>query len=196
MPSWSRNPGKLAMIWKSTRKTDKEDARKIAQFIQRYPEEELPLAEVPTVEELRSLVSMKGFLTKLRTQAVNRLHAVYAQTGITDLKKSSLAKAESREKQAARLPESLRSLALMLEREIQLYEEQLGELEERIEQKGRSHELAPYVLSVPGDGMGIASAFLAYAGDGSRFGKPSEVANYAGLVPRLDCSGTRTVTGT
>jgi transposase len=80
------------MIWKPARKTDREAARKIARFIQRYPEEELPLAEVPSVEEeeLGSLVSMKGFLTKLRTQAVNRLHAVYARTGITDLKKSSL----------------------------------------------------------------------------------------------------------
>jgi transposase len=94
------NPGKLAMTGKSTRKTDKEDARKIARFIQRYPEEELPLAEAPSVEEeeLRSLVSMKGFLTKLRTQAVNRLRALYTQTGIADLKKSSLAKKESRKK--------------------------------------------------------------------------------------------------
>ena len=37
------NPGKLRMIWQSTKKTDKEDALKIAKFIQRYPEEELPL---------------------------------------------------------------------------------------------------------------------------------------------------------
>jgi transposase len=53
----------------------------------------------------------------------------------------------------------------------------------------RSHELAPYVLPVPGAGTGIASAFLAYAGDRSRFGKPPEAANYAGLAPRADCSG-------
>jgi hypothetical protein len=39
------NPGKLAMTGKPARKTDREDARKIARFIQRYPEEELPLAE-------------------------------------------------------------------------------------------------------------------------------------------------------
>jgi hypothetical protein len=48
----------------------------------------------------------------------------------------------------------------------------------------RSHELAPYVLPVPGAGTGIASVFLAYTGDGSKFGKPSEAANYTGLVPR------------
>jgi transposase len=125
------NPGKLAMAGKPTRKTDKEDARKTAQFIQRYPEEELPLATVPSVEEekLGSPVSMKGFLAKLRTQAVNRLRTVHAQSGRTDLNKSSLAKAESREKQAGRLPEPLRDIARILERQIQLYEEQPGELE-------------------------------------------------------------------
>jgi hypothetical protein len=41
------NPGKLAMTGKPARKTDREDAR----FIQRYPEEELLLAKVPTAEE-------------------------------------------------------------------------------------------------------------------------------------------------
>jgi transposase len=185
------NPGKLAMIWKSTRKTDKEDARKIAQFIQRYPEEELPVVEVPSEEEekFRNLVSMKGFVTRQRTQSVNRLHALYVQAGITDMKKSNLAKAKSRQEQRSRLPESLCVLATLLEQEIELYEKQLGELEEQIEQKIRSHELAPYIMSVPGVGMGLAAAFLAYVGDGKRFSKPSEVANYAGLVPRLDCSG-------
>jgi hypothetical protein len=84
----------------------------------------------------------------------------------------------------------------MLERGIQLYEEQLGELEERIGRKVKNHELAPYVLPVPGAGMGIASAFLAYVGDGSRFGKPSEAANYAGMCPGWTAPGIRTGTGT
>jgi hypothetical protein len=87
------NPGKLAMAGKTARKTDKEDARKTARFIRRYPE-----------DELGSPVSMKGFLAQLRTQAAHRLRTVYERTGITDLKKSGLAKAESREKQTARLP--------------------------------------------------------------------------------------------
>jgi hypothetical protein len=45
------NPEKLAMTGKPVGKTDKEDARKTARFIQRYPEEELPLAAVPSAEE-------------------------------------------------------------------------------------------------------------------------------------------------
>jgi transposase len=174
------------MTGKPARKTDKEDARKIARFLQRYPEEDLPLAEVPSVaeEKFGSLVPLKGFLARERTQPVNRLCAVYARTGITDLKKSSLAKEERCEKQVDRLPEPLRDIARILECGIQLYGEQLGEIEERTGQKARSYELAPYVLPVPGAGMGIASAFLAYVGADSRFSKPPEAANCAGLTPR------------
>ncbi|EMN88852.1 hypothetical protein LEP1GSC108_1088 [Leptospira weilii str. UI 13098] len=34
------NPGDLAMIYQSLKKTDKEDSLKIARLIQRYPKEE------------------------------------------------------------------------------------------------------------------------------------------------------------
>ncbi|ULQ58601.1 transposase [Brucepastera parasyntrophica] len=95
------NPGKLQMIWRSTRKTDKEDARKIASFIQRYPKEELPIVVMPSEEEemLRKYVSMKSYLTKLRTSVLNRLHVVYVQAGITTIKKSHLHTPEGRMKQ-------------------------------------------------------------------------------------------------
>jgi hypothetical protein len=70
------------------RETGKENGqrgcRKTARFIQWYPEE-LPLAAVLSAEEEepRSLVPMKGFLARERTQAVNRPCAVYARAGIT-----------------------------------------------------------------------------------------------------------------
>jgi transposase len=44
-------------------------------------------------------------------------------------------------------------------------------------------------MSIPGIGIDIAAALLAYLGDGSRFSTAAQVANYAGLAPRVDCSG-------
>ncbi|ULQ58600.1 transposase [Brucepastera parasyntrophica] len=79
--------------------------------------------------------------------------------------------------------------AELLEKELKTTEEQLKELERIIENNVKGHELAPYVMSIPGVGIGVAAAFLAYVGDGSRFSKASEIANYVGLVPRIDCSG-------
>jgi transposase len=186
------NPGKLQLIWKSTRKTDKEDAAKIASFIMRNPEEELPLVSLPTEQEevLRSLVSMKQFLTALRTRLINRLHALYVQAGITGLKKSNLARAEGREQQRAALAgEAYILIAESLERELETTEKELGIYKETIDCIVRDSALTPYILSIPGVGPGLAAAFLAYIGDGKRFTKPAEVANYVGLVPRVDCSG-------
>ena len=185
------NPGRLQMIWRSTRKTDKDDAYKIANFIQRYPQEELPLVHVPHEkdEELRNCVSLKMYLTKQRTRSINRLHAVYVQAGITTLKKSNLQNPEKRVLQQQGLKGTRKVCAEILEEEIRVTETQLKRIEEEIKNRVAKNELTPYLMSIPGVGIGLAAAFLAYIGDGSRFSKSSEVANYAGLVPKIDSSG-------
>ena len=44
--------------------------------------------------------------------------------------------------------------------------------------------------TIPGVGDKTALAFTAYVGDGKRFNNGDEVANYLGMVPRVDCSGS------
>jgi transposase len=185
------NPGKLAIIYQSTRKTDKEDAHKLAWLIMRYPEEELPVVSIPDdrEERMRSMVSMKQYLLKMRTSMLNRLHAVYVHAGLTFVKKSELAAAASRERVATRLSGFLAQHAAMLENTIVATEEEIATLEKEIHAMVADHELAPFVMSIPGVGPGVAAAFLAFVGDGSRFAGPAQVANYVGLVPRIDCSG-------
>ena len=188
---YNLNAGKLQMIWKSTKKTDKEDALKIAKLIQRFPEEELPLVALPSEkeEELRKYVSLKQFLTRQRTQLINRLHAIFVQEGITGIKKSQLRRRESRLLQMENLRNIHAYTAQILEKQIEGIEESMVEIREKISERVKQNELTPYIMSIPGVGMGLAAAFLAYIGDGNRFSKSSEVANYVGLVPRIDCSG-------
>jgi transposase len=185
------NPGKLAVIWQSTRKTDKEDAHKLATLIQRYPEDELPVVTIPGEREeaMRGVVSMKHYLVKLRTSMLNRLHAIYVQAGMTFVKKSELETEVARDRMAARLEGQLARFAAIIGRELAVTERELADADADMRTMVAKHELAPYVMSLPGVGPGVAAAFLAYVGDGSRFSSPAQVANYIGLVPRLDCSG-------
>ncbi len=185
------NPGKLAVIYRSTRKTDKEDAYKLANLIQRYEAAELPVVAVPTEREerMRMVVSMKRFVTKARTSQINRLHAIFVQAGVTDLKKSDLANAASRVQEYTRLEPFLCGLATMIEEELAVSEAQLSKIDAELKAMVCDHELAPYVMSMPGVGIGVAAVYLAYVGDGRRFSSPAQVANYCGLVPRIDCSG-------
>jgi transposase len=162
---------------------------KIAKFIQRYPEEELPLVSLPTEkeEELRQLISMKQFLVKTRTALINRL---YAGAGETGLKKKHLAAVKSRELLRALLRTGTRRMiAESLERELEAVEKELAAYKERIGQIVKESELSPYIMSIPGVEPTLAAAFIAYVGNGERFSKASEVANHAGLTPVLDYSG-------
>jgi transposase len=185
------NAGELRIIWKSRKKTDREDSLKLAKYVRDTPEEELKVVELPSEEEeaFRAEISLKEFVKKERTAAINRLHSLYARVGIINVKKSDLCDAEGRENRRGELPEQLRGQAEMLEEQLALFDRQLAEAEEKVNERTREHELAPYVMSIPGIGIGVAGVLLAYLGDGSRFEKASQVANYAGLTPSVDCSG-------
>jgi transposase len=185
------NPGQLQVIWKSAKKTDKEDALKLAKLVQRNPEAELPVVALISEEEedARYNVSTAQYLKGKRVAAINRLHSLYVRAGIVDVTKKDLKTAKTREETMKELPEKLQVYANYLHEELALLEKQREEVQDAIDEKTRENELAPYVLSIPGVGLGIAGVLLAYLGDGSRFSHAKEVAHYAGLTPRVDCSG-------
>jgi transposase len=187
----SLNAGELRIIWQSRKKTDKEDALKLAKYLRDTPEEEQCVIPLPSEEEeaFRSDISMKEFLKRERVAAINRLHALYGQAGIITVTKKDLKDCAGRAARRGELPPELRDYAALLEEQLALFERQLEAAAEQVAERVRKHELAPYVMSIPGIGIGIAAALLAYIGEGSRFSKPGQVANYAGLAPRVDCSG-------
>jgi transposase len=120
---------------------------------------------------------------------LNRLHAIYVQAGMTFVKKSELETEAARGLMAGRLEGQLARFAAIIGRELEVTEREIADADADMRAMVAEHELAPYVMSLPGVGPGVAAAFLAYVGDGTRFSSPAQVANYIGLVPRLDCSG-------
>lgn len=185
------NPGTLAMIWASTRKTDAEDAMKIAQFIQRHPREELPIVALPSQkeEDRRAMVSELESKKGLRNQLVNRLHALYHRIGIVGLTCGDLKNTENREKHLVHLGGRMLTQAKRINAELDLLEQHIAEIKEEITVELREEPLTPILMSVPGVGTVLAMAFLAHVGDGSRFTSGRQVANFAGMTPRIDASG-------
>jgi hypothetical protein len=92
------NPGDLRIIWKSRKKTDKEEALKIGKYLRDTPEEEQCRIPLPSEEEdaFRSDISLKEYLKKERNGAINRLHALYGEAGIISVTKKDLKDAEGR----------------------------------------------------------------------------------------------------
>jgi transposase len=191
------NAGRLAIIHQSTNKTDRLDAYRIGLMISRFDRSELPEVSVPSEqeEEMRTYVSAKQFFVSSRTRAVNRLHALYVQAGITNVESRDLKTHDEREKSSQILTGFLLVTAKAIGNEIDVAESNVEMLEKKLRDLAAAHELTPFLLSVPGVGPNVVAAFLAYIGDGSRFATAAQVAAYAGLVPRVDCSGDTEIRG-
>jgi transposase len=185
------NPGKLAVIYASMKKTDKEDALKIARMLETMREEYLPIVPLPSEaeEEMRRLASSQVFLKKERTRLVNRLHALFIAAGKTTVRKKDLARDESRRSTVELLFGVYAELSGQLVAILTEVEHQIAKLDRSIRRALIDRrEQAALLMSIPGVGPVAATAFLGYVGDGSRFETASQVSYYAGLVPRIDMS--------
>lgn len=87
------NPSQIALIYRSLKKNDKEDALKLARLVQKYTNDELPKVELPTEHEenIRQILTELRQLKHDRTKEINRLHAIFLECGITEMKRKDLA---------------------------------------------------------------------------------------------------------
>ena len=186
------NPSQIALIYRSVKKNDKEDALKLARLVQKFTNEELPKVELPTEHEenLRQILTELRQLKHDRTKEINRIHAVFLECGITEIKRKDLATAEKRTESI----KILKGLALMqAERNLEklkLIEKQIQEVENLLDEEIDGDKNIEKLEEIPGVGKQLASAFVAFIGDGSRYPNVSTIGAATGLVPRLDMSST------
>jgi transposase len=185
------NPGKLAVIYASMKKTDKEDALKIARLLETMREEYLPVVPLPSEaeEDMRRLAGSQVFLKKERTRLINRLHALFVTSGNTTVTKKDLARDACRRSTVEILFGVHAKLAWQLVAILAEVEQQISELDRLVRTAlTDQREQAALLMSIPGVGPVATATFLGYVGDGSRFETASQVSYYAGLVPRIDVS--------
>ena len=184
------NPIKLFQIYMTDKKTDKEDALKLAKEIRDKPEEELPRVYAPTekMEEMRKVISEYREIVQARTQKINRLHSVYEHSGITDLKTSDLKTKTNREKNQKLLKGYEKEEAGRLMQMIDLLESQKAELEQKIKDEEDTNEQIQTVEQIPGIGKLTAYCFVGVIGDPNRFSNATQISSYLGFIPKIDCS--------
>ena len=186
------NSAKLPIIWDAPTKTDKEDAMKLAHLIEERRDEKLPIVPLPSEKEMerRKLLANYSREVKGRTKMINLLHAMFVHQGHTTVVRKDLVTAEKRLAAIETLHGQEREEAEWLLKHLELYEQRLLELKEKIKQEAKTDEDMQCLQTIPGVGPIVAYAYVAHVGDGSRFSKGSQVSNYLGFVPRLDYSGT------
>lgn len=186
------NPSQLVLIYRSLKKNDKEDALKLARLVQKYKNEELPKVELPTEHEenLRQILTEIRQLKNDRTKEINRLHAIFIECGITEIKKKDLATIDNRIKCIKMLKGIALAQAERILKKLELVETQIEEVEELLDKEIDGDKNIEKLTEIPGVGKQLASAYVAFIGDGSRFPNASTIGAATGLVPRLDMSST------
>jgi transposase len=184
------NAHHLPIIYATDKKTDKEDAMKLAHLLTDRPDSRLPVVAIPSDEEMerRKLVSSYRREQKNRTGGINRLHGLFVHVGITTVVKKDLASAESRKETVKQLSGLERREAEHILGCLELYEQRIEVLEGQMAEKAQGDQKIERLQSVPGVGPKIAFAFSAYINE-ERFENGAQVSNFLGLVPRVYQSG-------
>jgi len=180
-------PHKMRVIAESTVKTDKVDARVIAELLRvGY----LPTCYVPSpeVRQLRELLRQRAFVVKMRTGVKNRIHGLLDKLGV----KHPFANLFT-----GRGLKFLKSLELGGVYQLELEQclallEFLTELEKRssklIRQLAGESEDCRLLMTIPGIGCHNALLIMAEIGDIHRFSNGEKYASYCGLVPTVHIS--------
>jgi len=183
------HPLKTHLIAKAKVKTDKIDARTLADLLRG---DWLVEAYAPTTElrELRRDLQGRLALVRSRTRFKNNIHAFLLQNNLkppvadlfTEDGLAWLATLES-----ARIPRYLRL--------IDAINDELDEVDEEFAALADEYEETRLLKTIPGVGNFTALVLHAWIGDVNRFPTGESLAHYSGLTPTVDASGDTVKTG-
>ena len=184
------SPHKMRVIAESTVKTDRIDARVIAELLRANY---LPTCYVPPqeVRQLRELLRQRAFVVTLRTKVKNRVHGLLDKLGIEHPFDNLF---------SGRGLEFLKSLKLDGAYQWELGQclnllEDLDKLEKAswrvIRKLSQDSKEATLLMTIPGIGHHNALLILAEIGDVSRFSSGEKLASYCGLIPSVHISERR-----
>ncbi|CAD6562272.1 IS110 family transposase ISRta4 [Paraburkholderia hiiakae] len=174
-----------------TNKTDAADAQAIWTAVQQ-PGMRTVAAKTEDQQAMLSLHRMRSLLVKFRTMQINQLRGLLYEFGVT-FRAGRVAGLDEIRQRMAELEDTLpRSIVLnLLEqlRRINMFEEDINQLEKRIGAWQKQEAACRAISEVPGIGRLTATALVATVGDAKTFRSGREFAAFLGLVPRQNGTG-------
>lgn len=181
------HPGKLRIIAESTRKSDKLDAKVLAEFLalDMIPEAHRPS---PRQREHRNLVRQRYYLRKRTTSVKNRIRRILCNYNADFPGLFGLRVRRRGSHMPAGLSAADRFVLTQLWKEHDFHIEQTDTIEKEIRKLAASAPIPEaqarkLLHTIPGVGEVTVEAFLSEVGDVRRFGSQKKVAAYAGLSP-------------
>lgn len=189
------NPDKMTWIYRTVKKNDRMDARKMAVLLSIG---EIPAVHMPgkEVRQWRVIICHRRKLLNKAVAAKNRLRAIFKSQGISRPgckgkwwnKKNRLWMREFCNESFK--AENLWRLQLVnLLDELEMTEKQIETVTEYLDSYLDKQSGGKLLMSIPGVGPRTAEAVLAYTDDVYRFDGGKEYCSYFGVTPKLDESG-------
>ena len=184
------HPGQLRLIFRSKKKNDRVDAKKLATLLFL---DQVPTIHVPSVDvrSWRSLIEFRHRLVAKRTRAKNALRAVLRGHGVEQpLGKKLWTRGGVAWLGAVELP--TRQTALQRDvgvDELEHLETQIKRVEKELNAMAEEQPGVYLLRTIPGVGPRTAEAVVAYIDRADRFVRNKQVGSYFGLVPSQDQTG-------
>lgn len=182
------HPGAVRLIFKSKKKHDRVDAKKLATllFLGQVPRVHVPSVDV---RQWRKLIELRQSLLAGRAAEKNRVRAVLRNHAVAVPKRPGLWTRKGAAWLASvELPAAERLAVDLAAEEIASVDARLKRVEAELAKYAARHPGVALLTGIPGVGVRTAEAFVAYVDDPGRFARVRQVGSYFGLVPRLDSS--------
>lgn len=182
------NPRRLRVIWDSNDKTDKRDAKMLAQIARFDPNLLYPITHRGKQAQIDlEILQARDNLVRNRTSLVNHVRGSVKAQG----ERLSSCSAESFHNKAEEdMPDFLQETLAPVVGIIGQLTKQIKEYDRKIKQISKEQYPETELLrAIKGVGPVTALAFVLILEDPERFSKSRQVGNFVGLTPRRDQSG-------
>ena len=186
---WIGDAAQIRASYVRKQKTDKRDAAHILKLVVegRFPKLWTPDREQ---RDLRQLVLHRHKLVEIRSRVKNELQHLSLNKG---MQRKAKLWSQAGQKLLRELP--LKPWATCRREDLlgllEMMNEQIGKLDQAVQQAADQHPQARLLMTQPGVGPNTALAFVLTMGEVSRFPRGKQVASYLGLIPREESSGGR-----
>ncbi len=176
------NTMKFKVIVESTSKTDRRDARVIAEYLAK---DMLPTVTLPDERSrlIAKYVKVRDRYVKLATRLKNQIHALYAEEGMQIHAQDLSSKKRLRLLSDHEVCEEVQFLIDDLIEELLSIKMKVRRIEKKLEEMTEEDQIVQLLRTIPGTGIVNACALRGILADIKRFDNPKKVAAYAGLVP-------------
>lgn len=184
------NTNQFDVIRKSVKKTDRHDARALAQFLSK---ELLPEARLKSEQasQINSLAMTRDKLVKLRTTLVNKLHALHRARGFASRKSQFLSARGLQAVLETQWSETSRVEVEVIVSQIVALNGGIKRLDLQLAASGAQLPGQKNLVSIKGIGPRAAAILLAVIGRVEEFDSQQKMASYFGIVPRVSNSNER-----